>query len=86
MHQQATEPPIGDAVTDAERAVIFVLLSREHCPWTCSELEREVAGTRGNPLHVADAIENLRGAGLVNVTRELVTLTRAAHRMQLLAG
>jgi hypothetical protein len=86
MHDQAIEPPFEDAVCEAERAVIFILLSGEHSPWTRAELEREVAGTRGNPLHVADAIENLYGAGLLNVTRELVTPTRAAARMGVLTG
>jgi hypothetical protein len=72
---------------DTERTVMMVLLSGEHEPWTRADLQREVAGTKGDPLAVIDAINDLFGAGLVHFTAELVTPTRAARKMdELTAG
>ena len=75
------EPP-----TDVKRAVMMELLASEHSLWTRAELERAVAGPRGNPAHVEDAIAHLYDTGLVHVfAEELVTPSRAARQMDLLA-
>jgi hypothetical protein len=50
------------------------------------ELEREIAGTRGDPVAVGDAIRELYGAGLINIAAELVTPTRAAQKVDELIG
>jgi hypothetical protein len=62
------------------------LLASEHSLWTRAELERAVAGPRGNPAHVEDAIAHLYVTGLVHVLGEIVAPTRAARQMDLLAA
>ncbi|HEV2974933.1 MAG TPA: hypothetical protein VGX69_08025 [Solirubrobacteraceae bacterium] len=64
-----------------QRTVMMVLFSGEHEPWSRAELQRDIAGTRSDPDVVADAIRELHGAGLLNITGELVTPTRAARKM-----
>jgi predicted transcriptional regulator len=59
-----------------ERAVLGLLLSGESDrPWSVEELVREVGGSR---LDVLDALERLRGVGLVHLNEEFVFATRAA--------
>lgn len=58
---------------------MMVLLSDEHSPWTRTELALEIAGVRGDPIAVADAINDLYCAGLVHLSGELVVATRAAR-------
>jgi hypothetical protein len=81
MHTERTGCPRAVPAIQAQSVVMMVLLSGEHEPWTQAELEREIAGTRGDPVAVADAIRELHGAGLLNITGELVTPTRAAQKM-----
>lgn len=73
------------APIDTQRAVMVVLLSGHHHPWSRAELEREIASVNGDRIAVADAINDLHGAGLLHITGELVTPTRAAQKMDELA-
>jgi hypothetical protein len=68
-------------VIQTQRTVMMVLLSGEHDPWSHAELQREIAGTKYDQVAVADAIRELHGAGLLNITGELVTPTRPARKM-----
>jgi hypothetical protein len=45
--------------------------------WTRAELEHAVPG---DPLDVSDALTNLYGVGVIHLTEDLVTLSRAARR------
>jgi hypothetical protein len=81
MHAEPTHCPRTLPLIETERTVMMVLLSGEHDPWTRADLQREIAGTKGDPLAVIDAINDLYGAGLVHFTGELVTPTRAASKM-----
>jgi hypothetical protein len=81
MHAERTGCPRAVPVIQTQSVVMMVLLSGEHEPWTQVELQREIAGTRGDPVAVADAIRELHGAGLLNITGELVTPSRAAQKM-----
>ena len=81
MHAEPTPCPRTVPLIETERTVMMVLLSGDHDPWTRADLQREIAGTRGDPLAVIDAINGLYGAGLVHFTGELVTPTRAARKM-----
>jgi hypothetical protein len=64
---------------------MMLLLESEHSRWSRAELEREVAGAKGNPLDVTDAVNRLYASGLVHLPGELVTPTRAARRTDELA-
>ena len=66
---------------ETRRTVMMVLLSGKHDAWTSDELQREIAGIRGRRGAVVDAIDDLYGAGLLHVTGELITTTRAAREM-----
>jgi hypothetical protein len=61
--------------------VMMILLESEHSPWSRAELEREIAGVKGDPLDVTDAVNRLYASGLVHLSGELVTPTRAACLM-----
>lgn len=81
MHAERTGCPRTVPAIQTQSVVMMVLLAGEHEPWTKAELEREIAGTRDDPVAVTDAIRELHGAGLVNITDQLVTPTRAAQKM-----
>jgi hypothetical protein len=81
MHAERSDSPLVDAATELESVVMMVLLAGDHVLWSRAELEREVAGVRGNPVDVTDAIDTLYATGLVHLHGELVTPTRAARRM-----
>jgi hypothetical protein len=66
---------------ELERLVLFVLCSGEHSPYTRAELARELSRPRREPVDVTDAVAALYTAGLVNVSGEQVTPSRAACRM-----
>jgi hypothetical protein len=85
MHAEPTRCPRTLPLIETERTVMMVLLSGEHDPWTRDDLQREIAGTKDDPLAVIDAINSLYGAGLVHFTGELVTPTRPARKMDELA-
>jgi hypothetical protein len=66
-----------------EWIVLSLLLdSRTTGPWSTQELAREL----GDQLQATDAIERLRGAGLVHRCQELVFATRSAVRFHELAN
>lgn len=48
---------------------------------TRDELQREIEGSRREAVDVAEAIDALYGAGLIHVSGELITPTRAARLM-----
>jgi hypothetical protein len=79
MHAERIEI---DPIAIAEQAVMMALLDNRADPWTRPELQRLIAGRACDANDVHDAIGHLHGAGLVNVTGELVTPTRAARRME----
>jgi hypothetical protein len=81
MHAERTDCPRAVLAIEAERTLMMVLLPGEHEPWSRSELEHEIAGIGGDSRPVADAIRELRGAGLLHVTGELVTPSQAARKM-----
>ena len=82
MHAERSASAIAEIAHHTEAVVMMLLLESEHSPWTRTELEREIAGVKGNPIEVTDAIDNLHGSGLVHVSGELVTPTRAARRIE----
>jgi hypothetical protein len=81
MHAEPTHCPCPVPMIETERTVMMVLLSGDHEPYTRADLQREVAGAKGDPLAVIDAFNSLYSAGLVHFTGELVTPTRAARKM-----
>jgi hypothetical protein len=81
MHAERTGCPRVVPAIETQRTVMMVVLVGEHEPWSRAELEREIAGTRGDPIAVVDAISELHGAGLLHITGELVTPSRAARKM-----
>lgn len=67
----------------SEVAVMTRLLNKKHHdPWTRPELERDIGG---DMLDLSDALVNLDRAGLINLTEQLVTVSRAARRTAELA-
>jgi hypothetical protein len=81
-----SEPSDIDPIAIAEQAVMIALLDNRRDPWTRSELQRSIARRVCDPDDVLDAIGHLHRMGLVNLTGELVTATRAAQRMDELEG
>ena len=75
----------GQGLAECDRhtkAILMMLhVESEHSPWSRAELERELAGVKGNPLDVTDAVDRLYASGLVHLSGELVTPTCAARRM-----
>jgi hypothetical protein len=55
MHAERSDSPLIDAPSELEAVVMMVLLSGDHVLWSRAELEREVAGARGNPVDDPDA-------------------------------
>jgi hypothetical protein len=86
MHAKPNECPCLAIANEVERIVMFALLSSGHCPYSRVELERELSGSKEKAIDVEDAIENLYAAGLVNVSGDLVTPSRAARHMDELLG
>ena len=70
-----------EPIAIAEEAVMMVLLDDCRDPWTRAELQRMIGSRVCSEHDVSDAIGHLHGSGLVNVTGELITATRAARRM-----
>ena len=65
----------ADKLGQAEGAVYLMLTDRdEQRPWSLHEVALEV----GDAGHAADAVRNLRGAGLVHELHGFVWATRAA--------
>jgi hypothetical protein len=85
MHSERSDSPCRALATETVRVVMMVLLSSGHSPWSLSELQREISGSKGDAIDITDAIDELYGAGLVHVSGGLVTPTRAARRMDELA-
>jgi hypothetical protein len=81
MHAERIDCPRAVPAIETQRTVMMVILLGEHDPWTRAELKREIAGTKGDPVAVTDAIRELHGAGLLHITGDLVTPTRAARKM-----
>ncbi len=69
-----------------EWRVVLVLLSTDYSPFSREELRREVCGPDADRLGVESAIENLYVAGLVNVSGELVSASRATRHFDGLLG
>jgi hypothetical protein len=78
MQQERSEI---EPIAIAEEAVMMVLLEDCRDPWTRAELRRMICSRVCSEHDVSDAIGHLHGSGLVNVTGELVTVSRAARRM-----
>ena len=81
MHAERSDSLPPALVIETERIVMMVLLASGHSPWSRAELQRELSGSRGDPIDVTDAIDELYGAGLVHVSGDLITPTRAARLM-----
>jgi hypothetical protein len=86
MHDQPSCCAPAGAVDEVQRIVMIALLTSEHSPFSTAELAREVAGSKLGEIDVSDAVENLYAAGLVNVSGELVSASRAARHMDELLG
>jgi hypothetical protein len=74
-----------EPIAIAEEAVMMVLLDDCRDPWTHAELQRMIGSRVSSEDDVSDAIGHLHASGLVNLTGELITLSRAARRMDELA-
>jgi hypothetical protein len=82
MCAERSECPRPVPLIETERTVMMVLLADEYSGISNrADLQREIAGSRGNPLAVIDALNALYGVGLVHFSGELVTPTRAAQKM-----
>ncbi len=73
--------PLRGLATETQRIVLMTLLASEQGPWTREELQREISGSKHEPIDPSDAIDDLYSAGLVHVSGEFVTPTRAAWLM-----
>jgi predicted transcriptional regulator len=53
-----------------------LLARRDRDPWSRAQLERVVGG---DPLDLSDALRNLNAAGVVHLSEDNVTVSRAAR-------
>jgi hypothetical protein len=81
MRAERSDSALAERDRHTEAVLMMLLPESEHSPWSRVALEREVAGVKGNPLDVPDAVNRLYSSGLVHLSGELVTPTRAARRM-----
>jgi hypothetical protein len=81
MHADRIDCPCALIATETQRIVLMLLLGSGHSPWSQAELQREISGTKDDPIDITDALDALHGAGLIHVNGELVTPTRAARLM-----
>jgi hypothetical protein len=81
MHADRIECPCSAIATETQRIVLMVLLSGDPGPWSRAELQREIEGSKREPVDVDEAIDALYGAGLIHVQGDLVIPTRAARLM-----
>lgn len=87
MTESATltsEQELDSAVRDdgAAAAIMALLLADDYKgAWTYDDIERELSSSQ---LAVADALADLRAAGLIHIHDELVLPTNAARRMDAL--
>jgi hypothetical protein len=82
MQNQPNNGDLARQDDHVERIVLSLLLeSRTSGPWSTQEIAREL----GDEIQATDAIESLRGAGLVHRCQELVFATRPAVRFHELA-
>lgn len=73
--------PISEAQTanDHESFVLAMLLDADYQrPWSIEEVQREY----GDRVAAKDALDNLRGAGLIHQLGDFVFATRAAVRAE----
>jgi hypothetical protein len=83
MHEQPIDPkvqaelddPLGDETAVIEGSVLSMLVA-DPALWSVDEVAREY----GDRMRAEDALENLRGAGLIHRCGEFVFATRAAVR------
>jgi hypothetical protein len=66
MHAEPTHCPRPASMIEIERTVMMVLLSGEHEPWTRADLQREVAGTKDDPLAAIDALNHSAARSITN--------------------
>jgi hypothetical protein len=77
MQDQPNAAQLARQDDHVEWIVLSLLLeSRMTRPWSTQELAREL----GDELQATDAVERLRGAGLVHRCQEFVFATRSAVR------
>jgi hypothetical protein len=81
MHVERSDCPCPALAPETERCVLMILLASGHSPWSRTELQRELSGTRGTRVDVDAALDELYGAGLVHVQDEFVYPSRAARAM-----
>jgi hypothetical protein len=79
IEEEQSEDRVSDEIRMAEVGIMMRLLHTRHNDvWTRAELERHVGG---NMLDFSDALLELQRSGLVHLEGELVTVSRAARRM-----
>jgi hypothetical protein len=81
MHADRIDCCPAALAIETQRIVLMVLLSSDPGPWSRADLDREIKGSRGEPIDVDEAIDALYGAGLIHVSDNLVLPTRAARVM-----
>ncbi len=81
MYSHRIDCPCAAIATETQRIVLMTLLASGQGPWTRDGLERELSGSKHEPIDPSDAIDDLYSAGLVHVCGEFVTPTRAAWLM-----
>jgi hypothetical protein len=86
MHTDRTHCACSAVADQVQRIVMIALLGSGHSTLSRAELEREVSGSKDNRVDVSDAIENLYVAGLVNVSGDSVSASRAALALDELLG
>jgi hypothetical protein len=78
---QANRSDCPSAADETQRIVLMVLLADDHKPWSRAELQRELSGSTGDPIDPTDAINALYASGLIHVSGDLVSPSRAARLM-----
>jgi hypothetical protein len=73
--QETSTPKPDETLAAVESAIYMMLTVREQQrPWSLHELQLEI----GNPIRTEDALQSLRGKGLVHRCGEFAWATRAA--------
>jgi len=67
--------------SEIERILLTLLLASDYTPLSRAGLQREVSGSEREQIDISGAIDSLYGAGLINVSGELVIPSLAARRM-----
>ncbi len=72
--------PLLDAA-HTQYLVMMLLLAERERSFTRDDLRRELEGSKKHPVDIGEALDALYGVGLIHVSGELISPTRAARAM-----